>query len=54
MILTVHDELLFEAPQEEAAAVADLVRHGMESAAVLSVPLTVDVGIGPNWTEAKG
>ena len=53
MILTVHDELLFEAPQGEAGAVAGLVRDVMERAMPLSVPLTVDVGIGANWKEAK-
>ena len=54
MILTVHDELLFEAPEAEAEGVADLVRRGMESAARLLVPLTVEVGVGPNWKVAKG
>ena len=54
MILTVHDELLFEAPEADAREVADLVRARMESAVELSVPLTVDVGIGRNWKEAKG
>ena len=53
MILTVHDELLFEAPAEEAAAVAALVSDAMERAYPLDVPLTVDVGIGPNWAAAK-
>ena len=54
MILTVHDELLFEAPEPRAREVAELVRTRMESAVELSVPLTVDVGIGRNWKEAKG
>ena len=54
MILTVHDELLFEAPKEQADDVAALVRDVMEHAAELAVPLTVDVGIGENWREAKG
>jgi len=53
MILTVHDELLFEAPEADADDVGELVRHTMESAFALSVPLTVDVGIGKNWKEAK-
>ncbi len=53
MILTVHDELLFEAPEGEAGAVADLVRDVMERAFPLDVPLTVDVGIGRNWKDAK-
>jgi DNA polymerase I len=54
MILTVHDELLFEAPESEAPAVAEAVRRGMEGAADLLVPLTVEVGVGPNWKVAKG
>ena len=53
MILTVHDELLIESREETAAAVAEQVREAMEGAAALAVPLTVDVGIGPNWREAK-
>jgi DNA polymerase-1 len=53
MILTVHDELLFEVPREEADEVAALVKHHMEAAAELAVPLTVDVGIGENWKDAK-
>jgi DNA polymerase-1 len=53
MILTVHDELLFESPQEESEAAADVVRDRMEHAATLDVPLTVDVGIAPNWRDAK-
>jgi DNA polymerase-1 len=54
MILTVHDELLFESPQNEADAVAALVKQQMSSAVKLNVPLDVDAGIGTNWTEAKG
>ena len=53
MILTVHDELLYEAPKAAADEVAELVREVMESAVALRVPLTVDVGIGENWKEAK-
>jgi DNA polymerase-1 len=53
MILTVHDELLFEAPASEVEEVAALVRNVMEGAFPLSVPLTVDVGTGPNWDVAK-
>jgi DNA polymerase-1 len=53
MILTVHDELLFEAPTDEADAVADLVKDKMRRAVALRVPLDVDVGIGGNWKEAK-
>ena len=53
MILTVHDELLFEAPASHADDVAALVKEKMASAVQLSVPLDVDVGIGENWREAK-
>jgi len=53
MILTVHDELLFEVPKGRAEEVAEVVRERMQAAAVLNVPLTVDVGIGENWKDAK-
>jgi DNA polymerase-1 len=53
MILTVHDELLFEVPEAQAEEIAELVRERMQEATRLSVPLTVDVGIGANWKEAK-
>jgi len=53
MILTVHDELVFEAPREEADRAADMVREKMEGAVSLKVPLTVDVGIADNWRDAK-
>ncbi|MBI3049938.1 MAG: DNA polymerase I [Acidobacteria bacterium] len=53
MILTVHDELLFEAPREEADQAAEAVREQMEGVVALKVPLTVDVGIAENWRDAK-
>ena len=53
MILTVHDELLFEVPMGEAAEIAEVVRRHMQNAATLRVPLIVDIGIGPNWRDAK-
>ena len=53
MILTVHDELLFEVSEDRAEETAALVRDRMQGAATLNVPLIVDVGIGRNWNEAK-
>ncbi len=53
MILTVHDELLLEVRKEAVEEVAAIVRERMEGAAALAVPLTVDIGIGENWKEAK-
>ena len=53
MILTVHDELLFEAPKDEVDDVSALVREKMSNAVKLSVPLDVDVGVGEDWREAK-
>ncbi len=54
MILTVHDELLFEVQDTAVTQVTALVRERMEAAQPLAVPLTVDVGAGRNWMEAKG
>ncbi|MBI4420883.1 MAG: DNA polymerase I, partial [Gemmatimonadetes bacterium] len=53
MVLQVHDELIIEAPEDEVPAAAAAVREKMEGAAQLRVPLVVDVGIGPNWLDAK-
>src|SRR4051812_14854042 len=53
MILTVHDELLFEVAADRAEEAAETVRQSMQNAAQLNVPLTVDIGIGDNWKEAK-
>jgi DNA polymerase-1 len=53
MILTVHDELLFESPADQADAAAALVKERMERAVALTVPLTVDVGVAANWRDAK-
>ena len=53
MILTVHDELLFECDRDEAGDAAAVVRELMEHAVTLDVPLTVDIGIADNWRDAK-
>lgn len=53
LLLQVHDELVLEAPAALAEMAGALARRTMEGAASLAVPLTVDVGIGLNWAEAK-
>jgi len=53
MLLQVHDELVFEAPPSEAQYISTLVQQEMQTAAQLSVPLVVDLGIGSNWLETK-
>jgi DNA polymerase-1 len=53
MILTVHDELLFECERGEADAAGAIVKERMERAVTLDVPLEVDVGVGENWRDAK-
>jgi len=53
MLLQVHDELVFEVPPPELEQVRSLVRDEMEHAAELSVPLTVEMGVGENWLETK-
>jgi DNA polymerase-1 len=51
MLLQVHDELLFEAPPDEVAAVESLARELMERALPLDVPIVVDVKSGRDWSE---
>jgi DNA polymerase I len=53
MLLQVHDELVFEVIPDELEQVSELVKHEMEHAAQLSVPLVVDLGVGKNWLETK-
>jgi len=53
MTLQIHDELVFEAPESEAEAMAKIVKSEMEGAMKLIVPLRADAGIGSNWLEAK-
>jgi DNA polymerase-1 len=54
LLLQVHDELVLEVPPAELDRVKSMVREHMEGAAQLDVPLVVDIGVGPNWLEAKG
>jgi DNA polymerase-1 len=52
LIMQVHDELVFEVPEEETVTLEKLVRHCMEHALPLRVPLRVDINHGRNWSEA--
>lgn len=52
MILQVHDELLFDAPEGEIQKLMNFIRKEMEEAATFSVPLKADIGTGKNWAEA--
>ena len=52
LVLQVHDELIVEAPQEEAERASQIVREAMEQGAQLKVPLVVDLGTGKTWQEA--
>ncbi len=51
MILQIHDELIFEAPDEEIEDLKKLVKKAMEGVFTLKIPLVVDVSIGKNWAE---
>jgi DNA polymerase-1 len=53
MTLQVHDELLFEVPEEEIEAASALVKQEMENVIKLNVPIVVDIGIGQNWRDLK-
>src|SRR5690606_39113201 len=51
MILQIHDELIFEVPQEEVPLFEIFVKEKMENVFQLKVPLIVDIEIGKNWSE---
>ena len=51
MILQIHDELMFEGPENEMNKLSEMVVYEMENAMRLSVPLRVDWQIGNNWYE---
>ena len=53
IVLQIHDELLVEVKEEEAAKVSELVEKAMKEAVSLKVPLEVDAHIGKTWLEAK-
>jgi len=52
MILQIHDELLFEVPEDELETLKPIIIHEMETALPLSVPIVVDCGVGDSWFEA--
>ncbi len=54
MILQVHDELVFELPEDELDEAGGIVKEKMENVVDLSVPLKVEIGYGRNWAEAHG
>jgi DNA polymerase-1 len=53
MTLQVHDELVFEVPEAEIEAMRTLVREQMEKVHPLTVPLLVEIGVGPNWRDLQ-
>ena len=53
LVLQVHDELLIDCPIDEQAVVSKILKEEMENAVSLSVPLTVEVGVGKTWFDAK-
>jgi DNA polymerase I len=53
LVLQIHDELLFEGPEDEVEAASEVVRREMADAFEMDPPLEVDVGVGENWLEAK-
>ena len=53
MLMQVHDELLVEVPEAELGKATEILKHEMESAVSLDVPLVADVGVGDNWMDAK-
>ncbi|WP_437192907.1 DNA polymerase I [Planctomicrobium sp. SH527] len=53
MLLQIHDELVFEAPEEAVDSLIDLARHEMTTALELNVPIVVDCKVGDNWLDAE-
>ena len=53
MIMQVHDELLFEGPESEVETASAMIKHEMEGAATLDVPLIVEIGVGNDWMSTK-
>jgi DNA polymerase-1 len=53
LLLQIHDELVFDVPQENVLELAKIVRHEMEHAMDLDVPLVVDLSAGDNWLDVE-
>ena len=53
MIMQVHDELLFESPEQEVVKASEMIKREMEAAAKLDVPLIAEIGVGDNWMSTK-
>jgi DNA polymerase-1 len=53
LVLQIHDELLFEAPDDEVEAASEIIVREMATAFEMDPPLEVDCGAGRNWLEAK-
>ncbi len=52
MLLQVHDELVFEVPEDEIEVMPPIIKEEMEGVYELDVPLKVDINMGRNWDEA--
>ena len=52
MVLSVHDELVFDVPEAEVQKASTIIKEEMENVIVLEVPLVVEIGLGDNWLEA--
>ena len=52
MLLQVHDELVFDVHNSELEKIQPMIKHEMEQAVILNVPLEVEIGIGKDWLEA--
>lgn len=52
MVLSVHDELVFDVPEAEIQKASTIIKEEMENVIVLEVPLVVEIGLGDNWLEA--
>jgi DNA polymerase-1 len=53
LVLQIHDELVFESPDDELAGVLPLVREAMCGAFAMEPPLDVSIGVGDTWLSAK-